>query len=314
MVLMQSGYSFQMCMQYLKTTENQDVFERMHFHLKNGDPYENWLPDCFYPKIANHLKSFMKFLRVQDALSLSIQIYQQQIESYQQLLKMAVFPMMMFCVCLLSVQLFCAFCMPVLISMMKGFQVSTLGIEIMFHVLMTISAVLLLLMIITGIGIVWFTRKKRIVLAVVFLYQMKFGKLVEKELSLDFARMMFQCIRLGIPTKKALEMLKQCTHQPLIVFLSWHVEQVLIKGGNLEEALSIRYLDPALQRIMKTAVLSGNVLELLEGYLIVSQQKRKKRLELTAKVIQTTSYVLIAMMIVLVYQVLFLPLSMLEGM
>lgn len=286
----------------------------MNTYLLEGEAMENWLSEVMSKKISVYLTSFIHLLSAEEALSLSIDLYDQDQKIQDETMKLAGGPFVLFYVSLAGVLLFCAFCMPALITMMKGFHVSTLGIELLYHALMAISMVLLFGTVIFFLFLFAATRKKRIVFFVILLYQMKLGFLIKKELSLSFSRLLFRCIQMGIPTKTSIELIKQCRDQPLMVFLAWHVEQVLEQGGNLEEALSISYLDEGLERVMKTAVLSGKVEDLLKGYLMLAEHQRLARLQRAAKAIQMTAYALISVMIVLVYQILFLPLSMLERM
>ncbi len=273
-----------------------------------------WISDVFHASVSKRMSTFLRFLPLSKALSLSLTLHEQTQASRKQFLKWTAYPMAMFIISLMGVQLFCLLCLPALIEMMKGFSVSTWMIEVMYHGLM-IASIFLTLLILLGLTLsLWALSKKRIVMSVVVLYRLKLGFLVEKDLSLHFARLYFECMRLGIPTKTALAMLQQCKEEPLTVFLAWHVEQVLIKGGNLQQAMAIEYLDPSLEKLMKTAVLSSGALNLLEGYLEISLKKKEKRMSRAARMIQGAAYVFAAVMILLVYQVLFLPLSMLERM
>lgn len=301
-------------MDYLETKENQECFERIKEKMNQGEPMEMWIEDFFDASISSRLSSFLHFLPLSEALSLSLMQHTQMMAAKKQFQKMALYPSIMFFFSLFGVQLFCFLCMPALISMMQGFGVSTASIELIYHAMMFVSLFFIAAMCAVLLILVWFYRKNRIVLLVVVLYQLKLGFLIQHELSYHFALLYFQCIQLGIPTKTALKMLKECKDQPLIVFLAWHIDQILQKGGNLSEAMSIRYLDPSLQKLMNTAALSGGAKELLKGYLQVTSQKREKRLHHLGVMIQSASYCFIAVMIILVYQVLFLPLSMLERM
>ena len=312
--LLSSGYSFSQCMDYLETKDNHECFASAREKMKQGIQMQEWIDAFFDASVSSRVKSFLTVLSLSDALSLSLTLFEQMNASKKQFQKMTLYPVIMFLFSLFGVQLFCFLCMPSLISMMKGFDVSVGMIELIYHGMMMFSMILIVFISVCTVVLIWFLQKKRIVMLVVILYQLRLGFLIEKELSLHFALLYFQCIQLGIPTKTALEMLKECKDQPLTVFLAWHIDQVLQKGGNLSQAMSIRYLDPSLQRLMKTAMLSGGAKDLLKGYLQIAVQKREKRLQRFGTLIQSVSYGFIAVMILLVYQVLFLPLSMLERM
>ena len=311
---MKAGYSFNECMNYLESEHNAEIFRIAKEKMMKGEKIQDWISGFFMKSISSKMETFLNFLPVSEALSLSITLHQQESDSRKQMMKWTAYPVAMFLISLVGVVFFCLLCMPSLIDMMKEFDVSSFGIELMYHGLL-ITALVLIVFVLVGICLlIWLSSKKRIVMCVVVLYRLSLGYLVEKELSLRFAQLYFECIRMGIPTKTALEMLQECKNDPLTVFLAWHIDQVLLNGGNLEQAMKIQYLEPSLGKIMKTAILSGEPIELLSGYLKVSIYRKEKRMQKLAKGIQVAAYGFVAMMILLIYQVLFLPLSMLERM
>lgn len=312
--LMNSGYSFRQCMDYLKDSHNEEIFTHALIKMEQGISVDKWAADFFFEGIKTQLDSFLRFLSLKEALQLSLSLYDHHHETQRQLIKMTGYPLIMFLFSLFGVQLFCAFCMPSLIQMMKGFDVSTQFIEVIYRLLMFISFLMSIIVIAFVFCVFLMTRPSTIVSGIEKLYRYRMGFIVQKELSAHFAMFYYHCVRLGIPTRKALHMLQQCHKQPLTVFLAHHVEKVLSDGGDLVEAVSIPYLDPSLQKLIKTAMLSSGAIPLLKGYLDVAHIKRQKRLKQIAQVVQILSYVFVAIMIMLVYQVLFLPLSMLERM
>ena len=160
----------------------------------------------------------------------------------------------------------------------------------------------------------YYLMPQHIVEGIELIYRCNMGFLIQKHISSHFALVYYHCVRMGIHTRTALQMLKNCTSQPLFCFLAEHVDLQLSKGNDLVEAVGIQYLDASFQKLMKTIVLSASALSLLEGYLKVADAKRRKSMKQIGQLIQTIAYLFIAIMIVLVYQVLFLPLSMLERM
>ena len=194
------------------------------------------------------------------------------------------------------------------------FEVSTFAIEGIYHLLMVCAFVLTVLLILGFCVIAYYLMPHHLVEGIELMYRCNLGFLIQKPLSNHFALLYYHCVRMGIPTRLALQMLKNCTSQPVICFLAEHVDNQLNIGNDLVEAVGIQYLDPSFQKLMKTIVLSASALNLLEGYLKVADVKRRKRMKQAGQLIQGIAYVFIAIMIVLVYQVLFLPLSMLERM
>ena len=312
--LLKSGYSFTQCLDYLEDEGNHECFLWAKQKMKQGEPIEEWGCQFFCRSIQSYLDCFLKFLPITQALELSVTLYDQKETDQKEFIKMTGYPVAMFLFSLAGVQLFCLLCMPSLIQMMKGFDVSTLMIEGIYHILM-LCAFALTVMLITTAGLVcYYLMPQHIVEGIELIYRCNMGFLIQRQLSNHFALVYYHCVRMGIHTRTALQMLKNCTSQPLFCFLAEHVDLQLSKGNDLVEAVGIQYLDASFQKLMRTIVLSASALNLLEGYLKVADAKRRKSMKQIGQLIQTIAYLFIAIMIVLVYQVLFLPLSMLERM
>lgn len=311
---MKSGYSFRQCMNYLEDESNCVQFDLAKEKLQQGEPLEQWGGSFFAVQIKSYLDCFLQFLPLDEALQLSVVLYDQKSSYQKEVLKTAGYPFGMFLFALIGVQLFCAYCMPSLIQMMSGFNLSTTSLEMIYHVLM-VCAFLLSMLVVFGISVIcFFMKSSRIVKGIQLLYHYHCGFLVQKELSTHFATLYYHTVRMGIPTRTALMMLKRCSSQPLIAFLSGSVDEALNSGQDLVQAIGLPYFDHSFQKIMKTAMLSSDAVSLLEGYLHVAESKRRKRLQQIAQIVQIIAYLFIGLLIILVYQVLFLPLSMLERM
>ena len=312
--MLKSGYSFTQCLDYLEDEGNHECFLWAKQKMKQGEPIEEWGCQFFCRSIQVYLDCFLKFLSLNQALELSVTLYDQKESDKKEFLKMTGYPVAVFIFSLAGVQLFCLLCMPALIQMMKGFDVSTFVIEGVYRILM-LCAFILTLMLVSGVILIWYyLLPHHLIEGIQLIYRSSFGFLIQKELSSHFALVYYHCVRMGIPTRMALQMLKSCTSQPILCFLAEHVDQQLKNGNDLVEAVGIQYLDASFQKLMKTIVLSANALSLLEGYLKVADVKRRKKMKQLGQLIQAIAYSFIAIMIILVYQVLFLPLSMLERM
>ena len=92
------------------------------------------------------------------------------------------------------------------------------------------------------------------------------------------------------------------------------MEQALLAGESLETALGSEYLDPSLMQLMRTASHSGQVQPLLESYVEVRQGQLLDQLRFAARCLQLFAYGTIAAMILIVYQILLLPLSIMSQM
>lgn len=309
--LLDSGFSFQRALFLIENKDNYESIQTIYASLNEGLAVHEFLSNTFPNSLKNYFESFINILSLQDTLRLTITLHEYDKKTKRMLMKSITGPLLMFFGCLIGVELFILIGFPALIKMMDGFGLELdFLVMIQFFLKVGIAFVFLVLFILILV-FVYFTNRKRIVLGYVILSKLGFSKLFRHFLSTQFAVYFYECAKMTSSTKNTLEMMKKIHQKPLIVFLTYHVEQQLIQGNGMEKAMSHIYLDPLLGRYMQIAVHSSSAKEMLCNYIEIN---REKGIELTKRISKTItgfSYLFIGLLIILIYQVLLLPLSML---
>ena len=127
--------------------------------------------------------------------------------------------------------------------------------------------------------------------------------------SQNFIALFALCGELGYKTKETLAILKSMREKPLISFLAYHVDEAFMKGEGMAEALDNPYLDSRLRSFMKMAVVSLNFDKLLRRYVEVCAMDMERRIKKYTRIVQLSIYILIGVMLIFIYQVLFLPIQ-----
>lgn len=185
---------------------------------------------------------------------------------------------------------------------------------LLHHGLGTMFFILTLLGAASGALAIWLRKPTARLSAYVLLIQKRRGKFLRRWLGLDFSRYFSCCLREGCPTQTTLTLLQKLPKKPFLKLMSWHVEQALLAGESLETALGTEYLDPSLMQLMRTrfpqrsgSTLVGKLCRGASGTTVRSAAMGSAR---SAAVCYGT----IAAMILIVYQILLLPLSIMSQM
>jgi len=93
------------------------------------------------------------------------------------------------------------------------------------------------------------------------------------------------------------------------IYIRADIYDKLLEGDNLKVASEQIYYDSALTRTLKIAMYTNNFTGLLSEYVNVSQNKIKIAMKRLTLIIQLSSYVVIGLIIVFIYQILFLPMQ-----
>ena len=111
-----------------------------------------------------------------------------------------------------------------------------------------------------------------------------------------------------------MEILKGMTYKPLVAFIASEIDRSLMDGDRIESAMDSIYIDPSLKRFFKIALYSSDMENMLQGYLEMCSYRLLKQSRIFTKAVQAVSYCSIGLILIVVYQALMLPMTMLSQM
>lgn len=307
--LLDSGFSFKECLILLEDEKNKQIFKVMRDKLEEGYAIEEFIQECIELKMKSTLVSLLSFLKLNDAIKLTLKLEDYDKVTRQQFAKSLIAPLAMFLGCLLGISLFTRLCFPSLYGMLESFNLTIAWIGFASTLLNWLTQLLLLVLLLCFFIFLYFNRPQKIVLGYILLSKFHCSKTFRLFLSTQFAVYFNECAKLGNSTQQILFILQQLKNKPLIVFLAYHVEQALLKGETMEEAMTVIYLDPSLHRFMQIACHSSSLNEMLKSYIEQNEEKGKKLCKKWAKQITLFSYISIGVLVILIYEILLLPLS-----
>ncbi|MEE3487016.1 MAG: type II secretion system F family protein [Bulleidia sp.] len=310
--LLNNGFSFREALDLLETEQNQKVFSIIRRNLENGEEAGSFLSEFLPVQYRSHFACFLRFLNLADSLSLSITVADEDKKEKENLVKQLFYPALLFFAGTIGILIFTKFCFPPLISMMESFRVDPSGSILLARMMEMLSFTLLTL---AGCAAVMVLLLKRPGSAMK--YYGAFAKRHPHSLpvtitSLDFVRFYHEASRMEPSTRKVLKLLEENVQKPLTSHIACLVEVKLQEGCSFEKAMETEWLDPMLRRFVKTAVYASNLNEMLESYLQLARKRVQQKTKRLTAIVQVCAYGIIGMVLILVYQVLMLPMSMLS--
>ena len=306
--------SWQTSLTFIETPKNHSIIAALRGRMLEGADFAAVFALALPKGIAADFETMAQVMPPRQALTLALRLHRLYTENRSQIRKLLRYPMLLAPDSLGGLALFNHVCFPVLISLIQSFERNPAGMVLLHHGLGTMFFILTLLGAASGALAIWLRRPTARLSAYVLLIQKRRGKFLRRWLGLDFSRYFSCCLREGCPTQTTLTLLQKLPKKPFLKLMSWHVEQALLAGESLETALGTEYLDPSLMQLMRTASRSGQVQPLLESYVEVRQGQLFDQLRWAARGLQLFAYGTIAAMILIVYQILLLPLSIMSQM
>ncbi len=117
------------------------------------------------------------------------------------------------------------------------------------------------------------------------------------------------CLNQNLSTKQTIEVLKSLDKQPIMQLIASTMEKALQKGVNFQESLTSAYLDPTLMKFFKIAMYATDVNEMLTSYMQTTKEFLYLKINRITKTMQLVCYGMIGAMIILIYQVLMMPMQ-----
>lgn len=312
--LLRSGFNLANSLSLLTNLDNDYLYNQIIDKLNLG-----YLPSEFFNqycklKVANYLNSYLAYLPFNESVSLTINIIDNLDTQFKELKKSLIYPISLFFISIIGIYLFNIVFLPSFIKMLNTFNTSFKSLEVISNLLTTLISIFLFIVLIILCILMYLLKTHQEVLFYVFICKYTKIKLIKKYLSNQFAIFFKECLNAGFKAKQSMDILKSLKNKPLVVFMAYHIDQSLLNGLDMQASLNNIYLDKELAKFMNVAIYSNNIPLMLDGYILSNNIKIKRSCKKIALSIQMISYLAIGILIIFIYQILFLPLSIMSQM
>lgn len=310
---MNSGFSFQQAMEILETDENAQIFELIRHRLDEGQSVSDFIT-CYTDRtIGAYLHGFLSYMTLRDALGTAVLIVREERRERAELIKGCLYPCLLLGAMSAGIFLFASFVLPSMLSLMNSLSVdSPFDYALLSKLIRVFTIVLLFLLCALAALSACALSKKKIASTYLILAKRFPQSLLVKSATRDFTRFFLECSRRNVSTYESLHMLAQIEEKPLVALIAKMLDESLMKGESLEEAMKKTPLESALIRFIHIAARTAGCTEMLEGYLAMCARRTEAAIARFSRIVQLTSYALIGLMLIFVYSILMMPMTMLS--
>lgn len=268
----------------------------------------------YLPREINpYMKALIMNMSFEESIKLSLSFYKESKENSDDLSKALLYPLILLFITLSAIYLFDAYGLDAIMEMLKSFDSDIKSFTVMRVILRIIVYIFYYGMLIMFVLALYFLNDKNISLFYILMSKYFPDSIVQVYFCEQFISMFLICYRLGYKTKESIEILNSLHTKPIVSLLSFHMEEKLLKGATLKEASVQKYYDSTLTKYLNIALLSRDFNRILSDYVTLSKRKIKRKIKQLSSVVQISSYVGVGLVIVFIYQVLFLPMQALSN-
>lgn len=307
--LLETKLPISSCFDLLSNKKNEKMFEEIKHSLDQGMMIENIIPDYLPGKLKPFLLSLLTTLSFEESLKLSLDFYEKQEESRKSLLDSIAYPLIIFFIAITSLYLFDLYGIDSIFSLIASFdaQIELYSqIRVVFRI--CINVIYYSVLIIFLLTIIY-TDQKRIVYLYIFVSRYFPNSIFNIYYSDEFMSLFLICVNAGYKTREALQILKSMKSKPVISFLAFHLDESLMEGETLKEATRKKYYDSSLSRFIKIANYTSDFSGVITSYTLLAKEKIRNRMKRYSRTIQFVTYLFIGLIVVFIYQILFMPMN-----
>lgn len=311
--LIDTEIPLQKTFELLKNKKNAKIFEEISIALNEGKMIEEILPQYLPKEISDYMLPLLNNTSFSLALSLSLEFNEKHTNNSNKVLGEIAYPCILMFVTMTVLYLFDIYGMDTIFGLMSSFETNLQlyqSIRLILRIIITIFYYSLLFGILI---IIFFIQPKRISLLYIFLSKHFPNSLINAYYSEEFVSLLLTCIDKGCKTKQALQILKSMKTKPIISFLAFHMDESLLAGESLKEAVKKNYYDLSLSRFIKIANYTNDFSDMLKKYAILARDRIARTMKKYTLTIQLTTYCFIGIIVVFIYQILFIPMQTLSA-
>ncbi|MBR0138534.1 MAG: hypothetical protein IJM15_08995 [Erysipelotrichaceae bacterium] len=214
---------------------------------------------------------------------------------------------------ILLLTLFSSVLFPQMVDMLEIDKQKTSGAMAFLKVLLTIRNLTVIFVILFSVFILYVVAFKRQIYVWMYLHRHKLDHLFKVAVTYRFAQKLSILLESGSDLHKCLDIMRFQLDQPLEGLLAHDLNESLLQGKDFESGMQGSYFDEDFHHLCLYGLKGDDLISGLKDYLAVTGLKIERMTKMTGYGIQAFCYVFIAMVMLCGYQILMLPLELLEG-
>ena len=307
--LLSTNMPVSQCLDLIENDRNSKMIASIKNKLEKDYLIEECFPEFLPRNVRDYFVSLIKNLSFNDALDLSLSFTSKAEENEKLINGSLAYPLGLLFLCLTGLYLFDLYGIDTIIDLLKSFKTDVSLFSSYRVIMRLIIYVTYFGMLIMSVLILFLTRPKRISILYLLLSKIMPDSLLHSYYTQEFVSLLVICHKKGFMTKESLNILGSMKSRPVISFMAFHLDNELLDGKQYNEAVNNHFFDSSLSKYLKIAIFSNDFDTVLQNYVDISSKKLKQRMKTYTTAIQLLTYGFIGIIIVFIYQVLFLPMQ-----
>ncbi|MBR2788410.1 MAG: type II secretion system F family protein [Erysipelotrichaceae bacterium] len=307
--LLNTNMSVGECFTLLENRANKEIFADIRNKLDQGEMIESVIKDHLPKQLKTYVISLLNTLSLSASLSLALKFDQKAQEGQRELINSLAYPLILLFITMTSLYLFDLYGIDSIFTLISTFDADLKlfdSLRLVFRIVINVFYYLVLILFVLSL---FFFKPANVIILYIFVSKYLPNSLLNIHYSQEFMALFLICSKAGYKTRQSLEILKAMTSKPVISFLAFHLDESLMEGESLKEATRKNYYDSSLSRFIKIANYTNEFSEVIGSYVELSRERIRRRIKRYTSALQMMTYIFIGLIIIFIYQILFMPMQ-----
>lgn len=263
------------------------------------------------PSLKQHLKFFFSLTSLSNAISCSIKMEKFEGEIRKKIKKECYYPIFIFIFAYITLCVFIQFVIP---QLLLSFPLETLDtfFTISIYLLKVLCVVIGLTFIVIEGLVLAMKYTKLFDLLIPYVTKLEFAK---EYISYTFACYMKELDQDGLSTRKAVMYLSNLQNKKVFISFINSLKDEVEQGRELSNIINKHdYLTSMLKTCFTMGIKTGSLTSALADYVLFQEETWIQKIHRYSTLVQIVSYSFVGFLVIIVYQIMLVPLQLLESM
>lgn len=303
----QKQHQIEILLAYLKAgLDFTDAQKLLDIKEKTLDEYVRNLYDN--PSQFNVLN---EYLSLQDLLKFTFETKSFNKDLFKQILKILTYPMILYTLMYSLMLFFILFLFPSMLNIVELFDLQTTLLNLFYFILRIIFIFLTIMNLLIVIGILLILKRQHQKIFINYVKEYRFLTIIRDIYTHQFAYNFHLFLSKGFSTKLTLELIKESETSYLNAWLATLISYQLQEGKTFIDSINHPLLEKQFILVSQLGTQSNQSIDYLKMYLMTSRKIIESKLKQSGTILKLITYTLLAFLIIVMYQILLAPMSLL---
>lgn len=307
--LLERGYTFTEVLTLIDAKYDHSVLLK---RMENNESIQDIILDDTKGKFHNYLSFFIRLNTLYDAIYSSIHMIEFEKQLKRELVKKTAYPLFIFIVSFFTIYLFSNYIIPQLLSSFDNNDN-----QMLYHILTTIkiASISICMFFILLLFSFILIKKNRYLSDIVYLKVISNINICKDFISYFFSGYLRTLHEKGLSSKQSLQFLNTLEGNQYLVKTIRLINQQLSLGQDMMVVIqNCKYLSVRFKTNYVIAIHNGEFEKTLESFMALQKEKWFLTIKKISICVQCISYAFIGILVICVYQIMLIPLQMIETM